>query len=352
MLTFDFLYNLNVDVKNRDSLLELLQKQLEEKTIDKKRAHRIQFVLNFFLKTWVEMGGKLRASISAQFNAVFSMFVSDPDLNTSFCPHPESENLFQGFDFETLEKKIIVLNMSAKDISGRVIGILLKLDFQRTALNRTRGKSENSITKPCFLLIDEAHNFVSGSNDSGDTNFLPESRKNKIIPIYMSQSYDSYLDALKDEKSFRVFSNLLRTKIIFSQEGHESQKICADSCGKEETFKLKSLTDTEAGRDTEYNLGLGEFVHEKMSITKGATKSLEYEYYFQPSDFRDLPVFVAIVSPFDGTIKMKPRIVYTKPMFINSNGEIEKYNTDSWFNWEGNQNFENYLDCIKEDLIK
>lgn len=345
-VTLDLLYRWNINEMERNNVLTALNAELNKGTTPE-RAHRIEFVLNFFNNYWRSLSPGHSSSISAQFNAVVSMFSSDFDLNKTFCPGPGEINLFKGFDSETLENKIVILNMPAKDISGRVIGIFLKLDFQRSVLRRTECKSESDIKKPVFFLCDEAQNFVSASNDSGDAMYLAESRKNLPINLYMSQSIDSYLNAFKDEREFNVFLNNLRTKIIFSQEGVESQKICSDLCGKETTYK-RSYVSTESGRDTDYSYSAGEFIHAQSAQSRATSKNEEIDYIFQPHDFRALPVFVSIVSPFTGDRKLQPRIIYTKPIFVSTNGDIEYIERETWFKNE-RANYKSYLEYVKDE---
>jgi hypothetical protein len=64
-------------------------------------------------------------------------------------------------------------------------------------LRRTEGRSEAEITRPVFLLLDEAQNYVTASKELGDALYLAESRKNKPINIYMSQSIEAAEQAAK-----------------------------------------------------------------------------------------------------------------------------------------------------------
>ena len=331
-ITLQILYRLNSDEETRQKILSGLEGEVRNGTTPE-RLHRIQEALNFWRKSVPQMGPNLRGSIPAQFDAVVSMFAANYQLFETFCPHPDEDRIFPGFTNDVLDSgKVIVVNMPLQKYprAGRVISTMLKLDFQASVKRRTEGKSEADVKQPVFLLIDEAQNYVSARGDVGDPLYLAESRKNKAVNVYMSQSIDSFKDAFRDEPSCNVFFNNLRTKVFLSQEGHESQRICAELCGKSTQYK-KTLTEAEAGRNTGIQYLAGGFVHEEVAISKTVAYSEHDEYIFKPHDFRNLPQFVSIVSPYDGNAKLLPRVVYMKPIFVDSEGNVSSRVCDTWF---------------------
>ncbi len=334
-ITFEVLYRLNSDEQARNRILAELEQEIQKGTTEE-RYHTIQHQLAFWRKTLKEMAPNLRGSIPAQFDGVVSMFSSEYSLFRTFCPHPDEGPRFDGFTPEMLDaSKVVLLDMPLRAYphSGKVIATMLKLDFQRCVNTRTQGRSEEDVKQPVFLLIDEAQNYVSARGDLGDPMYLAESRKNKAINIYMSQSIDSFQDAFRDEKSCNVFFNNLRTKLLMSQEGSDSQKMCADFCGKATQFK-KTITEAEAGRRTDLNYLAGGLLHEEMAVTKTVAYAEHDEYIFKLVEFRNLPPFVAIVNQFTGDKKLPPRVVYMKPMFVDGSGEICHHERASWFSGE------------------
>ena len=328
-VSLDMVYRLNTDEANRNAILESLKAELAQ-PIPEERAHRISHLLHFYGNQWASYSPQLKGSIPAQLNSVTSMFSQDYEINRTFCPRTGDPYVFNGFDNDFLDSgKVVVLNMPAHDETGRTIGIFLKLDFQRAVLKRAAGKSQFQ-GRPVFLLIDEAQNYVSASQKVGDAIYLAEARKSRPINIYMSQNGDSFLNAFREESTCNVFFANLRTKIFLSQEQSTSQKTAAELCGKGTVFK-KTISESEAGRDTEMNYMAGGLTHEKSAASKTVSYQEQDDYIFKPQDFRRLPVNVAVVSPFDGSQKLLPRVVYTKPVFVDDEGNVIHRETESWF---------------------
>lgn len=331
-LTLDILYKLNTDEKSKQKILGDLERELLAGTTPE-RQHRIKHILHYFRNEWAAMAANTRGSIPVSFNAAVQMFSSDYELAQTFCPHPDTPGIFEGFTNECFDTgKVVVVDMPLRKYpkSGLVVATLLKLDFQRGVLRRTEGRSESEVTKPVFLLVDEAQNYVTASQELGDTLYLAESRKNKPINIYMSQSIDSFLDAFGAHDACNVFFNNLRTKVFLSQEGPDSQKICAELCGKH-TYYKKTITESEAGRESSVNFAAGGIAHEEVAVSKTVGYQEQDDYIFKPHDFRNLPGFVSVVSAFDGGVKLKPAVVYMKPLFVDGDGHVVRRNYETWF---------------------
>jgi hypothetical protein len=347
-VTLELLYRLNTDEKAKQKIILQLERELAQGTTDE-RDHRIKHVLHYFSNEWAQLAGITRGSIPTTFNGAVQMFSSDYDLCRTFCPHPQETGVFGGFTNECFDGgKVVVLNMPLRAYpeSGRVLATLLKLDFQRGVLRRTEGRSEAEITRPTFLVIDEAQNYVTASRELGDAMYLAESRKNKPINIYMSQSIDSFKNAFHDSDACNVFLNLLRTKLFMSQEGPDSQKMCADLCGKATQWK-KTITESEAGRQSSVNYAAGGLAHEEVAVSKTVAYAEHDEYLFRPQDFRNLPQFIAVASAFDGSVKLKPCVVYMKPLFVDGAGNITERHYETWFTGEHAQVL-GYADTIPE----
>jgi len=157
--------------------------------------------------------------------------------------------------------------------------------------------------------------------------FLP------LAPAAPSQSIDSFLDAFSDQIACNVFFNNLRTKVFLSQEGPDSQKICAELCGKHTDYK-KTITESEAGRESSINFTAGGLAHEEVAVTKTVGYAEQDDYIFKPHEFRNLPGFVSIVSAFDGGVKLKPSVVYMKPLFVDGEGHVVGRSYETWFSGE------------------
>jgi len=337
-LTLEVLYQMNTSEKARENILTRLELELADGT-SPERAQRIEYVRRFWRDQFTSMAPNLRGSIPAQFNAVASMFSSDYDINQTFCPHPHENGIFPGFDNAALDSgKVVIINMPLRKYpkAGRIIATMLKLDFQRSVLRRSEGRSESEVGQPVFLVIDEAQNYVSASREVGDAHYLAESRKNKPINIYMSQSIDSFKDAFRDESGCNVFFNNLRTKVFLSQEGHESQRIAAELCGKSTQYR-KTVTESEAGRATDVSYTAGGLTHEQVAVSRSVSYAEQDEFLFRPHEFRNLPKFVSVVSPFDGDRKLEPRVVYMKPVFVDGEGAIQQRAEGTWFQGDNGQ---------------
>lgn len=347
-VTLDALYKLNNDAELRD---ELLSELYGDDDADEAERTRIEHLRTFFEKEWAQYPPNLKGSIPAMLNTLAAPFDGEAVLQKTFCPPPDFEGpLFEGFNSGLLNQgKVVVLSMPLRryPTTGRVIATLLKLQFQQAVLRRAE-PGQPPVERPCFQMIDEAQNYVSATRNDGDAAYLGESRKGQPINVYMSQSIDSFYDAFGDnERAAKVFFNNLRTKIFLSQEGEESQEICAKLCGKSEQWK-KTVQEGEQGREGGVSYVAGGLVHETQAVSKGVSYQENIDFIFHPHHFRELPQFISIVSPFDGARKLKPRVVYMKPMFVNKDsGTVEARLQGSWFEGERThmQHYREFIDA-------
>jgi hypothetical protein len=331
--SLDLLYKLSVDDSMQAAILESFDQEMKAGVQSDERRHQINHILDFFRKQWPKKPPNMRGSIPALLNSVCTVFSSDFKVNQKFCPHPDAPNIFTGFDNAFLDSspgRVVLLNLNANTEIGRIVGSFLKLDFQTAMLRRTAGRSESDIKTPVFMFVDECHRFVSSSQKCGDSIYLAEARKARPLNFYMTQSSISLLNALKDQVTCDTFLTNIRSKLVLSQEHPDAQEFAAKICGKDTTFKL-TYTEGEMGRSTELSYALGGLVHGDSAVSLSKSYQQSHDFIFQGSDIKRLPSFVGIFSPFDGSKKLEPRIVFLKPMFINSDGEVTHRERRSWY---------------------
>src|SRR5262249_16517118 len=146
---------------------------------------------------------KLRTSVIEGISVFLSLFDDNPDVKRIFCPpkasyvadaSPEGLRPLPSWA-ELLEQgKIVALNfpISLNPGLARIIGTLLKLDFERAVLNRIPGieRHPGRHWREVMFLCDEYQSFATvGEHDpSGDEKFFALSRQAKCIPIVATQS--------------------------------------------------------------------------------------------------------------------------------------------------------------------
>ena len=265
---------------------------------------QIEEHLQFFKKEWRYENSKNKSIYIGATTNITGLF-SKPDIAATFCPKQEEID-FPGFDSLLEQGQIICLGMSDSEygVLASAIGVLLKLEFQRSVLARpVRIMKQPDINKDrcLFFLADEYQNFVSAGNKSGaegDDNFYALSRESRCFSIVSSQSPVTLISRIGKEKA-RVIMASLRTKLFFSMTDAEDMVMAADLCGK--GWKQgKSFSYNESGAKSKWNWLSKNVTSKKPSVSKSENFSTTYRHLVDTSVFRQLSVFEMVVSAFDG----------------------------------------------------
>jgi hypothetical protein len=260
-----------------------------------------------------------------------SVFDDNPRVKHTFCPPkalyaPEAPTggalgiPLPPIDQLIEQGKVVALNFPSamNPALARLLGTLLKQDFQRAVLGRITAMpaAPSGAGRPVVFLCDEYQAFAtSGENEpSGDEKFFSLARQARCIPIVATQSLSSLRSTLPGE-SWRTLLQGFRTKIFLALSDDFSAQIAADLCGKVERLK-PSYTFAEAGQDAKVSWLTGRAAAHKSTVSATQSYAPICEYLFEPKVFGELPNGQAIVLPYDGQRPHPPTYCFLKPHYL------------------------------------
>jgi TraM recognition site of TraD and TraG len=298
---------------------------------DEKRQ-RFEAVKRWFFQDWRRIDPRLRSSIVEGISVFLSLFDDNPAVKRIFCPPKEVYDAVANADGslgrpfpqfrEMIETgAVCALNfpMSANPGLAKIIGTLMKQDFQRAVLNRIPRMEKESARhfREVLFLCDEYQGFATvGENDpSGDEKFFALSRQAKCIPIVATQSISSLRSTLPGE-TWRTLLQTFRTKIFLTLSDDFSARTASDLCGKEEQLK-PSYTISENGQDAGVSVLTGRATAHKATLSASKAYHLQRDFTFEPKIFAELKNAQAIVLAYDGTNPHPPTYCYLKPYYLD-----------------------------------
>ena len=330
-----------------EDLLELLKSEAIEHEIqlelspignlhDADDPKRLEFeaVKRWFYHDWSRIEPKLRTSIVEGISVFLSLFDDNPTVKRVFCPPKEAYDPVANADgrhgkplppfAELIEAgSVVALNfpISANPGLAKVIGTLMKQDFQRAVLNRIpkMEREPEAIWRQVLFVCDEYHAFATvGENDpSGDEKFFALSRQAKCIAIVATQSISSLRSALPGE-SWRTLLQTFRTKIFLALSDEMSARTASELCGKEEQLKLH-YSFSENGQDAGVNVFSGRAAAHKATLSASKGYNVQRDFVFEPKVFSELKNAQAIVLAYDGFNPHPPTYCYLKPYYLDPN---------------------------------
>ena len=189
---------------------------------DAYRWEQFQAVKRWFHQDWMRIEPKLRTSIVEGVSVFLSVFDDNPRVKRVFCPPKAlydpvaNQDGALGTPLPAMDSlieqgRVIALNFPAAMNPGlaRILGTLLKLDFQRAVLTRTpkMPAAPSGAGRPVVFLCDEYDAFATtGENEpSGDEKFFSLARQARCIPIVATQSLSSLRSTLPGSPGGRSF---------------------------------------------------------------------------------------------------------------------------------------------------
>lgn len=307
-----------------------------EGTTGEEDTKRQQFeaVKRWFYQDWLRIEPKLRTSIVEGISVFLSLFDDNPAIKRIFCPPKDTYDPVANRDgrygkplppfAEMIETgAVCALNfpISANPGLAKVIGTLMKQDFQRAVLNRIpRLESDpHRVWRQVLFVCDEYHAFATvGENDpSGDEKFFALSRQAKCIAIVATQSISSLRSALPGE-SWRTLLQTFRTKIFLALSDDFSARTASELCGKEEQLKL-NYSFSENGQDAGVNVLTGRAAAHRATLSTTKGYNVQRDFVFEPKVFSELKNAQAIVLAYDGLNPHPPTYCYLKPYYLDPN---------------------------------
>jgi hypothetical protein len=209
--------------------------------------------------------------------ANYLKYFTDPGIAEVFCPAASS------FSFDDLDRgRIICVSMPQRyQIERRYINTLLKLSFYAHALRRFDKPAAARATDNLLILwADEAQKIVTASDDGmSDYNVVDVIREARATVVAATQSYQSLMPPMGDERKAKVFIANMANRVTFCAADEESAKIAADTLGKRKS-KRRTYGWSAGKRTTSW--------------------TDEDRYWFEPHQLRKLGKFEAVVQHCGG----------------------------------------------------
>jgi hypothetical protein len=298
------------------------------------KREQFEAVKRWFYHDWKRIEPRLRTSIVEGISVFLSLFDADPAVKRVFCPPKETYDPVLNKDgrygkplapFSQLIESgaVCALNLplSANPGLTRVIGTLLKQDFQRAVIGRIPRMEQEPQRqfREVVFLCDEYQSFatVGESDPSGDEKFFALSRQAKCIPVVATQSISSLRSTLSGE-AWRTLLQTFRTKIFLSLSDDFSARTASELCGKEEQLKL-NYSFSEHGQDAGVSVLTGLAAAHRATVGASKGYSVARDFVFEPKIFAELKNMQAIVLAYDGLNPWPPSYCYLKPYFLDKN---------------------------------
>lgn len=265
--------------------------------------------LEFFETEFRNLDSRVLSIIQSEITRITSIFISDYEIQKTFCPSKENIT-FHGFQDLIEQGKIVVLNINIAQYKNlaKILATYLKLDFQTEVLLQL---SNLSIPKTSVFICDEFHEFVTSS----DADFFAQSREAKCINIVSTQSYSSLLNTLKDNSILQVILQNLVNKLWFRTDDIFTIENIQKQLGKEEKEK-SSQSITESAKETQYNYITKTLNSKNSNISESINTYTQLDYIFDTNFFTSqLETFQCLAFLSDGIKIQKPCTLYLTPYF-------------------------------------
>jgi len=295
------------------------------------RRHQIEAVERWYLHGWSRLDNRLRSSITEGIVVFLSLFDDNPAVHRTFCPprtaymaepKPGEPKPLPPID-ELLETgHVLALNFPVAMNPGlaRILGVMLKLDFQRAVLQRIpRIAAQPKRTwRDLLFVCDEYHAFatVGETDPTGDERTFALSRQARLIPIVATQSISSLRSALPGEESWRTLLQCFRTKLFLATSDEFTARIASELCGKRDQLKAHYVL-SESGADAHISLLTGRAGANKQTLTASKSYTPYHEYVFTSRVFTELQNAQAIALPYDGSNPLPAQRCYLKPYYLD-----------------------------------
>jgi hypothetical protein len=214
---------------------------------------------------------------------------------------------------ETSAVLAVKFPVAESSVLARIIGTLLKIDWERAALNRISRmeQSPGRHFRPLAMLIDEAHLLATfgGSKPFGDESFLNLSREAKVIPVVACQSINSLKDTIGE--GWQTFSSAFQTTVWLRQKSTESAREASAAAGRVDMIR-NHFTASESSSRSRVGLWGDRAISDDPSIGLSRTYDVVRDHLIEPKSFLELPRGVALVLANDGRRQLPPTFVYLK----------------------------------------
>jgi hypothetical protein len=295
------------------------------------RRHQLEAVERWYRYGWSRLDARLRSSITEGVVVFLSLFDDNPAVHRAFCPprtaysaepKPGEPRPLARLDTLLETGHVLALNFPVAMNPGlaRILGVMLKLDFQRAVLQRIPRITAQpaNVWRDLLFVCDEYHAFatVGETDPTGDERTFALSRQARLIPIVATQSISSLRSALPGDESWRTLLQCFRNKVFLATSDEFTAKTAAELCGRRDQFKAH-YTLSESDRDAHISLLTGRAGAGKQSVSASKSYAPHHEYIFAPRVFTQLQNAQAIALPYDGVNPLPAQYCYLKPHFLD-----------------------------------
>ncbi|MHB1546627.1 MAG: type IV secretory system conjugative DNA transfer family protein [bacterium] len=315
--TLSDIYEIVSDESKLKNMLDYAENLINSKRKDLD-LNELKLAVSYFAGAdYAGLDERTKAIIKSESLRVCSDFIK-PAFKDTFCA-PEQKLNFPGFQEVVNGGKIVILNMpeSIYGLTGKIIGIMLKLDYFRTVLNRVyKAVVDNSVNvkRPVLFICDEYQNYVTSGDIESDAEFFARCRQSKAINIVLTQSYSSLKLKLGSEEKLNSLIGNIRSSIWLALSDDYSREKASKICDKE--YKVKITENiTEQDDRAIFNPYIGKLLSDDNTISQGTTKTYEKMPSFDTDDFARLKLNQAVYRISSGDEVKGPGIVYLHPIY-------------------------------------
>ena len=213
------------------------------------RKHQLEALDRWYVHGWSRLDARLRSSITEGVVVFLSLFDDNPAVHRAFCPPrsaymgtlaPGEPKPLDPIDTLLDAGRVLALNFPVAMNPGlaRIIGVMLKLDFQRAVLQRIPKISAqpDRVWRDLLFVCDEYHAFatVGETDPTGDERTFALSRQARLIPIVATQSISSLRSVLPGDESWRTLLQCFRNKVFLATSDEFTARNAAELCGRKD----------------------------------------------------------------------------------------------------------------------
>ena len=309
-VTFTEIHNLVTKPDYYHEKIANLREKFTKNELSKKQIYNLLSAINFFEKEFLSLDLRTLNILRSEITRITNCFVSDFEVERTFCP-PKNKINFHGFKDVINLGKIVVLNMNINEFRNlsKIISAYLKIDFQTEVMRRLTKK--NISNRVVAFISDEYSEYVT----STDANFFSQSREARCINIISTQSYNSILNTLNNKYSTEIIVQNLVNKIWFRTDDIYTIENAQKQIGKVDKERL-SKTISENAKQTNYNFITRSFNSKDSSISESINTYVQNDYVYDFKFFtQELECFNALCFLTDGNKILPPCKIELFPYF-------------------------------------
>lgn len=309
-VTFTEIHNLVTKPDYYHEKIANLREKFTKNQLSKKQIYNLLSAINFFEKEFLSLDLRTLNILRSEITRITNCFVSDFEVERTFCP-PKNKINFHGFKDVINLGKIVVLNMNINEFRNlsKIISAYLKIDFQTEVMRRLTKK--NISNRVVAFISDEYSEYVT----STDANFFSQSREARCINIISTQSYNSILNTLNNKYSTEIIVQNLVNKIWFRTDDIYTIENAQKQIGKVDKERL-SKTISENAKQTNYNFITRSFNSKDSSISESINTYVQNDYVYDFKFFtQELETFNALCFLTDGNKILPPCKIELFPYF-------------------------------------